>query len=71
MSNVEEMILAYMLTGLSFDMLMAGSKSQTFHGLHKSVTVKSFNEIQQKFGRGPDDGIQLSHPNVTGPEKSY
>lgn len=69
-SSAEEMILAYMLSGLSFDALMDAARSGTFHGVHKCVTVAALNSFQRKFGRTPDV-VQLAHPNVTGPGKGY
>jgi len=55
-------IVAYMLAGLSWDMLYCACKDKSITGLHPEITVKALNKFGRKYGKTPDI-IQLAHQN--------
>lgn len=60
-SNGEERILAYMLTGLSWDMLWNAVSNGSISGIHPSVTKSLLSGFARKWGKTPDV-VQMAHP---------
>jgi hypothetical protein len=69
-SNGEERILAYLLSGLTWDMLWDAVHGGSLLGLHPGITKTLLSRFARKWGKTPDVA-QLAHPNVTGNEKGY
>ena len=68
-SNPDEMILASLLTGLSFRDLY-NMAQQGIEGLPRDVTIKTLNNFEHRYGRTPDI-IQMALPNLAGNTKGY
>lgn len=69
-SNGEERVLAYMLSGFTWDMLWQAIEKQNVLGLHPGLTKTLLSRFARKWGKTPDVA-QLAHPNVLGNEKGY
>lgn len=69
-SNEEERILAYMLSGLTWEMLREALDKQLFTGLHPNITKSLLERFSRKWGKSPDI-LQMAHPNITGNAKGY
>lgn len=68
--NVEERILAYLLSGMRLKDLKRYVTSNSVTGIHPSVTSKDLNKFEAKWGVTPD-AIQLAFPNPFGNRKGY
>ena len=68
-SNDEEMILAMMLTGLSYSDLY-GLANRGVSGLPRELTKESLNRYSHRYGVAPDV-VQLATPNLAGNTKGY
>ena len=69
-SNLEERILAMLLTGLSFRDLYSMVSYENAEGLPRDITIQSLNNFAHKYGRTPDV-LQLATPNMAGNRKGY
>ena len=69
-SNGEERILAYMLMGLSWEMLWNAVDKGNISGIHPGITKTLLSRFSRKWGKTPDV-LQMAHPSVTGNEKGY
>ena len=69
-SNGEERVLAYLLCGLTWDMLWSAIDKGSITGLHPGITKSMLSQFGRKWGKSPDF-LQMAHPNITGNEKGY
>ena len=69
-SNVNERVLATLLTGISFADLYSMVKNENVEGLPHELTDKVLNRFANDYGRTPDV-VQLSTPNLAGNHKGY
>eukprot|EP00981_Chlorochromonas_danica_P002182 scaffold435_cov174-Ochromonas_danica.AAC.2 len=74
-TNTDERILSYLISGLSMDTLRAYVRGEagTSHpvtGLHPSITIKALNSFTNRWGQTPD-AFQLAYPNPYGGSKGY
>lgn len=69
-SNAEERILVYLISGLSIKDMFKYVKYRNLSGLHPDVTVSALNSFKHKWGTTPD-AFQLAHPNREGNRKGY
>lgn len=69
-SNVEERILVYLMSGLTLKDMFKYVKYKNISGLHPDVTTSALNRFEHKWGSTPD-AFQLAHPNRDGNRKGY
>ncbi len=69
-SDEEERVLAYMLSGLTWDMMNVAIGKGVFTGLHPGITKTVLERFSRKWGKTPDI-LQMAHPNITGNQKGY
>ena len=69
-SNVEERILAYLISGFSLEDLLRFVKAGSLAGLHPDITTTALNRYQHKWGRSPD-AFQLARASKQGNTKGY
>ena len=69
-SNGEERILAYMLCGLTWEMMWEAIDKGSVRGIHPDINKPLLSQFSRKWGKTPDF-LQMAHPNKTGNEKGY
>jgi hypothetical protein len=69
-SNVEERILAYLLSGLTLRDIQKSVRDKSISGFHPDINSKALASFEYKWGRTPDV-VQLSHPDSMGNVKGY
>ena len=69
-SNAEERILVYLMSGLSLKDMHMSVKHSSITGLHPEVTTSALNRFAHKWGNTPD-AYQLGRPSKEGNRKGY
>ena len=69
-STKEELVLVYMLTGLSLRDLQAAISEGSITGFHPELKTAVLSNFESKWGRTPDV-VHLAHPNKMGNVKGY
>lgn len=69
-SNVEERIMVYLISGLTLKDMFSYVKNGSVSGLHPDVTTKALNAFKHKWGSTPD-AFQLANPGKEGNRKGY
>ena len=69
-SNVEERILTYLISGITLRDLYRYVQFNNVTGLHPDVTVQAINNFKHRWGSTPD-AYQLANPSKHGNKKGY
>ena len=69
-TNVEERIMAMLLTGLSFADLYNMVSTSNVTGIPRDLTIQALNNFEHRYGRTPDI-LQRAIPNLAGNTKGY
>jgi len=69
-SNVQERILATLLSGLTFKDLLTMTTNDSVLGMPRDITPQSLHNFENKYGRTPDI-LQLAFPDLGGNKKGY
>jgi len=69
-TNVEERIMVYLISGLTIRDMLSYVKSGSVSGLHPEITTKALNAFKHKWGSTPD-AFQLANPGREGNRKGY
>jgi len=69
-SNVEERIMVYLISGLTLKDMLLYVKNGSVSGLHPDITTKALNAFKHKWGSTPD-AYQLANPGKEGNRKGY
>eukprot|EP01031_Cornospumella_fuschlensis_P025284 gene25284-30532_t len=69
-TKVEELILAYLLSGFTLTSLRTSLKNNSISGLHPGITVKGVDRFARKYGATPDV-LALAFPHPYGGERGY
>jgi len=62
-SNVDEMILALLLSGITYKQLYELIKNDAMNSLPREITIKALNNFAHRQGTSPDV-LQLARPNL-------
>ena len=69
-TNIEERVLTYLLSGLTINDMKTYIKNQHILGFHPDVIISALTEFANKWGHTPDV-LQLAKPNKMGNIKGY
>jgi hypothetical protein len=69
-TNMEELVTAYLISGFTIDDLINSCKYQTITGLHPSLSSRYLYSYAHKWGASVD-AFQLALPNKLGNRKGY
>jgi hypothetical protein len=69
-TNTEERILAYLISGMTIDSMNAAIRNGAIAGIHPDITITSLNRFVHSHGHSVD-AFQLAVPNKEGNKKRY